>query len=541
MEQIVSNYLEYLNIPISTTYCEKRIRSHPEYPSLLSIADTLDRLGIPYQAARVKINDLFELEYPFLLQPAEGNSELVLVKGKGDLEQVNEEKQQSHGVVLQAEPVESIADEQNKKYRARESSSKKLKSVLLAAATGLMLLPVFQLGSGILIVLHMLATMGATVGYLLLAKDLGITYEPVEQFCNSGKNTSCDSVLQSEEARIFGDITFSDAVGIYFLSQLVITGYLLPFIQGISSLVLALSVLSALTIPVVGYSLYYQWQKARVWCRLCLAVDSVLIAEVALFGYIYFNNGILFNEITLVPVLLIFFIFGAVGPSLVLIKNRLQDAGALERTEEAYHRLKHAPSVFTHLFLQEERVDTTPFEKELLLGNPDAPVKITMASNLFCGPCGLQHQDLTRLIDAFPERVCASIRLFRSSKSSSRMLKANRYLLAYWLEHIYGKPDGYVQTEKLLQEWYSFMDMETFKEQYPMEGEISEETEKLEAEHYKWKEKVQISRTPTFFVNGYPLPNQYRLTDIKDLMPGLADLLASRKESRNATPSVQKV
>jgi len=31
MEQVVTNYLKLLNIPVSESYCKKRVASHPDY------------------------------------------------------------------------------------------------------------------------------------------------------------------------------------------------------------------------------------------------------------------------------------------------------------------------------------------------------------------------------------------------------------------------------------------------------------------------------------------------------------------------------
>jgi len=54
MEQAIIDYLKAMNIPVSAAYCKKLIRSHPEEPSLLSIADMLQQLGIRYRATRME-------------------------------------------------------------------------------------------------------------------------------------------------------------------------------------------------------------------------------------------------------------------------------------------------------------------------------------------------------------------------------------------------------------------------------------------------------------------------------------------------------
>jgi hypothetical protein len=56
MEQVVVKYLEYLDVPISKDYFKKCMLSHPDYPSLLSLADTLERLGIDHQVGKLTMN-----------------------------------------------------------------------------------------------------------------------------------------------------------------------------------------------------------------------------------------------------------------------------------------------------------------------------------------------------------------------------------------------------------------------------------------------------------------------------------------------------
>jgi len=93
MEQIVIDYLTELNIPISGKYCEKLIASHPDYPSMLNIVDTLDRLGIQYKATRIAKERLGNVERPFLLWPSKQSRQPEIVRDKRDLSPVDSVEQ----------------------------------------------------------------------------------------------------------------------------------------------------------------------------------------------------------------------------------------------------------------------------------------------------------------------------------------------------------------------------------------------------------------------------------------------------------------
>mgnify|MGYP006272849497 CR=1 FL=1 len=75
MEKAVTFYLSTLDIPISERYCKKRIASHPDYPSILAVSDTLHQLGINHTVARadmkqpnqIPLTALFHLEVSSVL------------------------------------------------------------------------------------------------------------------------------------------------------------------------------------------------------------------------------------------------------------------------------------------------------------------------------------------------------------------------------------------------------------------------------------------------------------------------------------------
>lgn len=85
MDQVIVNYLKYLGILVSEAYCKKAVLSHPDYSSLLSISDVLQRLGIPCQIGRIEERYLPKVEFPFLIQ-MENSGELVQITKRTDFE-----------------------------------------------------------------------------------------------------------------------------------------------------------------------------------------------------------------------------------------------------------------------------------------------------------------------------------------------------------------------------------------------------------------------------------------------------------------------
>lgn len=275
MEKAITEYLSKLNIPISVRYCKKRIASHPDYPSILAMADTLQQFGITHTVARVNKENLSELPLPILLHLDTAGGSLFPVYDVKDLEAAKEKLNNWSGVLIKAEPAAEIADKENAKVLGEEKRFKIFASTLMIAVVGLVTIPLLLSFSWPQLFLLITALAGVVTGYVLFAKDLGITYQAVESFCSAGTGAGCGKVLRSEEGKLFGFITFSDLTLGYFAAQLIAIGIFVPLWAG-NSLLSILGWLSILALPMIGYSLWLQAFKIKEWCRLCLVVSGIL-------------------------------------------------------------------------------------------------------------------------------------------------------------------------------------------------------------------------------------------------------------------------
>jgi hypothetical protein len=166
--------------------------------------------------------------FPYLLHVEKDGGKYVVVSDEEELNTQPDLLDHWSGIVLQAEAPESIEDDSNREYLMKEKADR--------FASGLLLISVFTMiavnwaVSFSWATLFMLATVfaGTLLGYLLVAKDLGVKYDAVESFCNTGKKTNCDRVLRSDEAALFGRFSLSDAVLSYFTAQLIAAGLLIP-------------------------------------------------------------------------------------------------------------------------------------------------------------------------------------------------------------------------------------------------------------------------------------------------------------------------
>jgi len=535
MEQAVVNYLKYLGIPISENYSKKIILSHPDYPSLLSVSDALEQLGIPSKVGKVEEEHLSKIEFPFMIHLESSREGLVLIMNEDDLSKDRIDLTQWKGIVLKAESVEKVRDSEHDEVYKKEQLIKKISMVLMVSLFAVLIIPVLETFSWINTALLSTSVFGVAVGYILFAKELGVTYKPVESFCNTSTRVNCDKILTSDGANILSFFSLSEAVFSYFAFQLIVTGFVLGFSNSMESYLWVLAVGSGLTVPIVFYSIYYQAVKAKTWCRLCMVVNAILMIQVIFFGFLFVQEMITFQNVEVLPFVISLLVFLAISSAVILLKEKSDTASELVNAEIAGKRVKHDPEVFTHLLFQGTKVDYSTEGEEMIIGNSNAPLSLLMVANINCYPCKLGFENVIELIDQYPEQVNVAIK-FMMSRNTVHEIPASSFLIRYWKEHISGTTDESANTRALIQDWYVTMNTKVFEDLYPeLENNDEMEDQDIAKVHYEWIAKHKIHRTPTFFINGFELPTNYQINDIGSLIAGLMPVLKEKNMTIHKT------
>lgn len=526
IDLILPEYLKKIGAPISKKYCQKLIVSHPEFPSLLSLSDVMERLGIPHQIASIDKEDLSLLEMPYLLHAQSNGGEMVPIHTPQDLITNKARIEQWSGIVLQAENSTPIIDTQHRKALFKEKFNHSASLILGLIGSILLIGPMLFHFAWLTSLLWLTAAAGTAIGYLLLSKDIGVTYKKVETFCNTGTQANCDKILTSAGAQIFGLVKLSDLVLAYFSTQLVaITlGAVATTMQ--REIILTLIGWGVLSVPIIFYSIYYQKLVAKAWCKLCLVIDAILLVQLIMYGAFYDATELAIGYVNLIVVVSLCLAFIAVLIMVVFVKQHFEEAITLRQDQEKASRIKHNPAILNQMF-GKEKVDNRPFEKEVRIGKASAPIQIIMASNLFCNPCKEQHKAVSQLLAMYPDKVSVSFRFVLSGADVGRTPTSIQYIITYWLENIYGKPEESEKTEHMMHTWFSVMNLDKFMALMPIKtSHFDKESEIIGAAHYSWLNKVQVVMTPTFFINGYKMPKNYSIEDLKAMVPSLVDTMS---------------
>ena len=169
--------------------------------------------------------------------------------------------------------------------------------------------------------------------------------------------------------------------------------------------------------------------------------------------------------------------------------------------------LKADENVFVTLLKNQPYYETEDCDSIIRFGNPDAKLRLTILSNPYCNPCSSMHQRTEEFLIQVNNNI--SIQYILSS-FGEKLNSTNKYLIATCLA------DKTVPAVQILSDW--FEKGRPLRDDYFKDMGLDMENPAIEVEfekHVAWKQKTQIRATPTVLVNGYKLPESYKIEDLR--------------------------
>ena len=146
-------------------------------------------------------------------------------------------------------------------------------------------------------------------------------------------------------------------------------------------------------------------------------------------------------------------------------------------------------------------------DSQILFGNPEAQLKVSILTNPFCNPCARMHKRVEKILKDTKREI--SIQYIFSSFQPDLNF-ANKYLITAYLEKELQEFEG------IIANW--FEKGKPLKEAFFNDMNLDMTNPEVEVEfqkHEAWKEKTQLRATPTILVNGYKLPDNYKIEDLR--------------------------
>ncbi len=517
--------ISLLGIDYTQAYLEDSILSHPDYPSLLAIADTLGKYQIENLALKISIDKLHEAPLPCIVQISDRNNvefcvldamseiEVSYYVDKGNLVKSSLEKfsGQWTGICLLAEKTRDSKEPEIEKTLV----SKRVSDVIKVAVLSLLMVwgiinftyseVIKDTTFSIYVVLYtLLKITGLILGTLLLWFEIDQSNPTLQKYCSGGKKINCDSVLNSKYAKLFGEKLSLSLLGYsYFFGSLT---YLLLNTITFSSLTL-LAYFSLVSIPVVLFSTYYQAFVLKQWCKFCVMVQAVLVSEiiVVILGGFYKGNIapetlLLFFAFLLIPV-------AAWG----LIRPLLEKERETNLYKRGLKRIKNNRDVFEGLLAKSRKITKDTKGLGIIIGSETAKFQVINVCNPYCFHCARTYPILDDLVKEGKIRL--QIMFTASTVENDLTSKPVKHFLAI------DALGDISKAKKAMGEWYNaeHKDYEAFAKNYPMNGELERQNDKIKGMRV-WCDAQMITRTPSIFINGHELPYEYGVEDLRDII-----------------------
>lgn len=495
------------------------VHTHPSYPSILAMADTLERYNVNIAVLRIDKTLINTVPTPFVAQLTSTidsrvseftsfctvkriTKERVLFfdnQNRNKSIDIKEFLNKWTGIALLAEKNKNSIEPNFKSNFIKLNTSRILFSVFLFSCFVLLFrfIIISQLSFNQFL-FFILKCIGLITAILLLIYEIKTIKPALQKFCTGGKKLNCDMVVNSKYAKIPGTNLSLGAITLaYFIASLVVLT--VNFFQ----LSILFKVISALTIPLILYSFYIQAFVIKKWCRLCLIILAILITENILMFSINakINNFNLDNLILFITTfILIVLLFNWVQPIIINSKR-------INLFKRVLVNIKTNSVVFNTLLKSSKKISTETENMGISIKNKEPKHHLIIVCSPYCNPCSKLHLALDRFVKN--GSIDLQILFVAQADSSDFNFKPVSHFMA-----IYNSLGVDVAMDALTN-WYGdkSKDYNRFAKKYPMNGELKAQFENIN-KMYNWCLNENIKQTPTIFIDSYELPSEYDVDDI---------------------------
>lgn len=507
---VFTSFLELLNVKHTKSFSNKYFNEHPHKYNLYGLSKMLSDYGVENAATKIedKENNIQNIETPFIAYTGIDfipvyqitNDSVSYISDNGNTSI-------SHkdfcliwtGITLLAEP-DSKSEEPNFKANKRKELFGLIQKILLLITVFFIFLYVYitkfhysNLGITIELFINLV---GIYIGYLLVQKQMQIHSRYADKICSLFKQGDCNDVLESKAAKLFGLIGWSEIGLGYFVSNILI---LLFFPQFISYL----TFVNICALPYSFWSVWYQKIKVKQWCPLCLIVQGLLWI-IFIINFIF--DFIQMPTIDMADILITVCLY--LMPILVINRliPQLSEDRKMESITQEINSIKANEEIFLALLKKQPHYDINKMTSNIIFGNPYGNILVSVFTNPHCNPCAEMHTRIEELLKQ-TNQLCIQ---YIFSSFDENLDSSNRFLITVYLNNSQEK------AKEIYSEWFS--GGKHAKENFFQMHKTNILDEKIEVEflkHDAWVKKSGLRATPTIFVNGYKLPDNYKIEDLR--------------------------
>lgn len=484
---------------------------------VLSFTNTLDYFNVEHIAANVPKTALEQLPQYFIAQISNGKTEYIVLASKETNNtikiQLSEEKivTLSENQFLNDSTGFLIAIEENKAVGKASLSKKSITKVFLLLFSLSFLGYVFLVINSMLLTTNFaLSLIGLGLGYLIIEEKIG-QQTFASKYCKITTTTNCANVLNSKSAKVFKTIDLSDTVIMYFTAITVFN-----LLQPHSVLVF---IISAISLPVVLYSIYQQYFTIKKWCPLCLGVAFVLVLQFSTLLATYETTLFQYSDILLLTTVLGITIIGwlALKPLLFLEQKNT----TLEIENLSFRRNHKLFIPYYNALAQLDTEDSTI--PQIVLGAENPIIKLTIITNPLCKSCIEAHKTYIDLLQKYKDSIQLNFRFLVPNKDRAD----NKTIISERLLQLYFEND----TEVFLNafnDWYGNGNTKIWTKKWGRCEDLK--YSKILSQQIYWCLRQGVDSTPSTLINNRLFPKNYNFEDIKHFIEPIFEQKTNKTE-----------
>ncbi|MEQ8339182.1 MAG: vitamin K epoxide reductase family protein [Cyclobacteriaceae bacterium] len=507
---VIKKAVRHYDIKVSEETIQESLQSHPNYPSLKSVCDSLKEWKIDNYAMHLTREELKEADVPFIAHLKEGNIVFVpSLNGNSKVDYfetflhkktIDEDEffKKHSGATILLDPGKEAGEKAYKEKRQNRLLHKAIPYIgLTAILSYLVYLAVLPGVSNYDLSLSFIGMISAKIvglifSILIVLKTLKIESSLADVICGFQKKTDCNSLLNSDAAKVFSWLQWGDIGLIYFVSGLLSFVSVSPGDYGF------LAALSFASLGFVLYSIYYQWIVAKTWCLLCCGVLIALIAEAFMAATFFLPINLSMNGVLNYLVILLF-----TGFIVLLFKTYYLNLELLNKEKTSLLRFKRDPMTFSSILQSTERKEI-PVPKEVFtIGSKESSMVVTAFLSLHCNPCQRAFNQLKPLFEG--KNVTVNL-VFSFAEADMNLANTLYNLLT---------AKDYNAAVDMLDRWYNSnkKDKMDLSNQFDQNGSENSFIS-IQKTHKELFHSMEIKGTPTIFINGHKFPKMYEYKDL---------------------------
>jgi uncharacterized membrane protein len=470
-----------------------QFNSHPNYPSALAFSDTLNFMGVR--------NDAYELDKEYWDELPEEfitivNNTFSLVKKTGNQYSIYSDKTKT----LNKEELYKNSTDFVLLFDKENAETKSVTSYKPFIYTIFVIIAIYSLWNQMWYeaAFNILSIIGVYISLEIFNQKFGNTSAVIGSICGgdtaaSQTVNSCNKIIDQDKTSILG-LKFSDFSLIYFIG-ITVLGLFLPDTSFIIKGFTFASVIA------IGYSIYIQGFVEKTFCRICLLIISVLVAQLLIGSFLFENTYFDFQTFLLSLILWI-----AAFALVLYLNNILNEKENLQKSNAKNLRFKRNYDLFKRELLENEKIVFTDNET-FLVGNKDAKLKISIVSNPYCGFCKDAHKIMENLLTKHPNEISVQMRFNYSAEKQNEKFTN---LISDFMYIYKNKPEKeFLDT---IEYWYETKDENKIREKA---GTASANEDLTPLVRMSTENRdAGLNFTPIFLINGYQFPDKYDREDI---------------------------